>query len=146
MTDELVRRVAARFASDEDDEPHDPSDGVIYKWQLDSLADKSAWKGYTYKLSVWTWDAANYEDQDEPDDWGDQKKHGPELLLEDVLKKLDAAPFKWAEWVDGEMFQSAVKKTKKTVTQAIAMIERLDGKPLSYEERKHIERELKIKR
>ena len=153
MSDELVKRVASRWRAavqDDEDEPHDPSNGVLDKWQYDSLTDKKAWKGYLYSASQWTWDAAHYEDQDEPDSWGDSTKHGPLMTLDEVLTALDKLPVKWSEWIaieeHGGQFQSTVKKTKKAVTQMIASIERADGKRLSYDERQHIGRQLKLKR
>jgi len=149
MSVSLVKRVVARWVAaqaDDEDGPHDPTNGVLHKWQYDSLENKSAWKGYAYSLAVWTWDAATYEDQDEPNDWGDNKKHGPLMTLDEVLEAVGKAPFKWGEWTDSskESFQSKVKKTKKTVTQAIVNIERVDGKRLSYEEREHIEDKMKL--
>lgn len=149
MSDEtLAKRVASRWiaAQADDEEPHDPSNGVLFKWQYDSLTDKSAWKGYRYRLYTWTWEAANYADQDEPDDWGDNKLHGPEMTLDEVVDAIGKSPFKWEEWIDKSAgsFQSKVKKTKKTVTQGIAEIARVDGKPLTYEEREHIEDKLKL--
>jgi hypothetical protein len=137
-----------RRASEDEDEPHDPSNGVLHKWQLDSLQDKHAWKGYQFSVTTWTWAAEVYEDQDEPDDWGDSSKQGPTMTLDEVLEAIDKAPFKWSKWSgsEGGSFESTVKKTKKIVTQGLAEIERLDGKLLSYEERQHITRTLKLKR
>lgn len=128
-----------------DDEPHDPREGVLYDWQYDALQNKSAWKGYFYRLSEWSWNAATYEDSDEPDSWGDDKTHGPYKTLDEIVAIMARSPFKWEKWFSHEEFQSVVKKTKKTVTQGIATISRVDNRPLGYEERKHIERALKMK-
>lgn len=76
MSDEIAKRVAARFcAAQDEDGPHDPSNGVLHDWQYEALADKGAWKGYRYSVAVWSWDTTN-EDQDEPDDWGDNTMRG----------------------------------------------------------------------
>lgn len=149
MSTDLTKRVIARVtaATEDDDGPHDPKDGVLQQWQYDALEDKSAWKGYRYSLATWEWAAENYEDQDEPDSFGDSTRHGPLKTLDEVLAVLKKSPFKWGKWIaksDGS-FQSGVKKTKKSVTQGIVDIERVDGKPLSYEEQEHIEDALRLK-
>lgn len=69
--------------------------------------------------------------------------------MDEVLEAVKKTPFSWSgEWIDAAdgSFQSKVKKTKKLVTQGIAAVERVDGKPLTYEERRHIEYTLKLKR
>jgi len=139
-----------KIASQQDDinEPHSSSNGVLDKWQLDSLQDKHAWMGYQFNVSQWIWDAAVYGDQDEPDDWGDNGTgriswSGPVMTLDEALEAISKAPFKWSTISDGTL-ESRVKKTKKIVVQGIARIERLDGNSLSYDEREHIKYILKI--
>lgn len=140
-----AHKVASRWLRAQEEEPHNPSEGVLDNWQLEALADKSAWKGYRYSAAQWTWKAENYEDADEPDDWGDQTKKGPVMTLDEVLEEVSKTSQRWDSWIDQDAFQSKVKKTKKDVTQIIINVERVDGKPLSREERKHIERKLRLK-
>ena len=147
---DLTKRIVARWLRAQDDEEEeeftDPSNGVITEWDYENLQDKSTWKGYRYKLLVWTWAAEYYESQDEPDDWGDNRYHGPVLVLEALIEKLKKASSKWDEWFSEDSFQSVPKKTKKTVTQVIVQLERMDHKPLSWEERQYITKQLRLKK
>jgi hypothetical protein len=133
------------------DEPHDPSRGVLHKWQLDSLQDKQAWRGYQFSVAQWTWnDAASYTEQDEPDDWGDGgtgriQWQGPIMTLDEVLEKMARLPFKWSTFNEWGL-ESKAKKLKKTIVQGHARIERLDEKPLSYMELEHISDTFRIKK
>jgi hypothetical protein len=149
----IARKFRLKLAVDEydeyEEEHHDPNDGVIDQGDYDFLSDKKSWLGYKYYIAIWRWDAANYENQDEPDDWGDNTYIGPILTLDAVLAALSQTPFKkWQDWItieDGS-FESIPKKSGKFVIQGVANIERVDGKPLSYAEQKYIQTKLKFKR
>jgi hypothetical protein len=154
MSRSLAHRVAYRYSTqqDERDEPHDPSNGVLDKGQLDSLQDKHAWRGYQFSVAQQIWnDAASFEEGNEPDDWGDGDTgrvqwKGPLLTLDEVLEEIAKTPFKWSAWITkGYSFDSKPKKLKKTVVQGQGHIERIDGKSLSDEEREHITYTLRLK-
>jgi hypothetical protein len=143
----IVGRVVSRYKSAQQDDDDEPIiDAVLYKGDLSGLAPEARerWKGYKVSVAYHDYSQEAWDESIEP--LCSLVQLGTFQSLDEAVHEIQSkGRWSWEGWLESSI-ESKPKKTHEGMQQAYAHIDRLDDKPLNYEEKKHLKWRLHVKK